>query len=219
LWDRDSGRQLACLRGHENSVNTVNWSRDGRLLASGSEDHTARLWDRDSGQELACLRGHEYWVTTLTWSPDGRVLASGSSDKTVRLWDRNSGQELACMRGHKGHVTTLSWSADGLMLRTGDYRGIVLFWHAQTGRCLRAEECEVLPSFFSSPSGTIRYYADNRDGETEFRRASSETPLAWFPMGLNCDTADGLTWAASASSDMYLLRLEGVVEEAGNYPP
>ncbi len=112
LWERDSGRELACLRGHEDAVNTLSWSGDGRVLASGSYDHKVRLWDRDSGRELACLRGHRDGVTTLSWSGDGRVLASGSYDRTVRLWDPDSGRELACLRGHlyDRPVNTLSWS-------------------------------------------------------------------------------------------------------------
>ncbi len=189
MWDRDSGRELACLRGHEGDVNTLSWSGDGRIVASGSNDGTVRLWDRDSGRELACFRGHEGTVNTLSWSRDWRVLASGSWDQTIRLWDRDSGRELACLRGHEGWVNTLSWSGDGQFLRSEDTRGNVFFWHAPTGSRLTAEECDRLAFSFSSTSFEIHYFSSSGDGETVFERAGSETPLAWFPVGLYLESA------------------------------
>src|SRR5262249_10775528 len=90
------------VRGHENYVESVSFSPDGRRLDSASYDHRVRLWDGERGQELACLRGHEGEVKDVSYSPDGRRLASASDDKTVRLWDAASGRELACLRGHEG---------------------------------------------------------------------------------------------------------------------
>ena len=84
----------------------LSWSPDGRVLASGSQDHTVRLWQGDTGRELARLMGHQSWVDVLSWSPDGRILASGSRDKTVRLWDPDGARELA--RLFKGVKVRLS---------------------------------------------------------------------------------------------------------------
>src|SRR5438128_2612877 len=74
-------------------------SADGRLLASGSLDGTARLWEAPSGRLLATLQGHAGAVWGVALSGDGRLLASGSTDGTARLWEAPSGQLLASLEG------------------------------------------------------------------------------------------------------------------------
>lgn len=45
------GRLVMTLKGHEGGVTSVDYSADGLLLASGSEDGTVRVWDTRSGEE------------------------------------------------------------------------------------------------------------------------------------------------------------------------
>ena len=67
-------------------VDSVCFSPDGRMVASGSDDSTVRLWDAETGACVRTLEGHSNVVFSVCFSPDGRRLASSSSDRTVRVW-------------------------------------------------------------------------------------------------------------------------------------
>ncbi len=47
LWDVETGKDLGILSGHTEPVETLVFSHDGKILASGSEDGTVLLWDWD----------------------------------------------------------------------------------------------------------------------------------------------------------------------------
>jgi WD40 repeat protein len=75
------------LRGHEDWVGSVVFSKDGRTLATGSWDGTMRLWDLERlGAAPIVLRAHEDRVNALALDPDGRSLVTGSRDATARVW-------------------------------------------------------------------------------------------------------------------------------------
>ena len=75
------------LSGHTEAIWGVAFSPDGRLLATTSDDNTARLWGPAAGQHLRTLTGHTSGVWGAAFSPDGLLLATTSDDTTARLWN------------------------------------------------------------------------------------------------------------------------------------
>ncbi|KAG1654781.1 hypothetical protein FOA52_008966 [Chlamydomonas sp. UWO 241] len=92
---------------------------DPDLLASASDDTTARVWkvDQESGRvsQVACCFGHTSEVLRLAWSQDGRLLASGSADGTVRVWEpqRAGSPQVALLDDHPEEVYYCDFLRDG----------------------------------------------------------------------------------------------------------
>lgn len=81
---------------HTDIVNAVEFSADGKLLATAGIDKLIRLWDPESGRLIKTLTGASWHgISSLAISPDGKLLASGGSGEeeggTVRIWDLESG--------------------------------------------------------------------------------------------------------------------------------
>ena len=98
-------RLLRRLKEHIGPVNTVAWSPNGSILASGGDDGTVRLWNPETGVNFAVLRGHTARLTSVKFSPDGITLATSSNrDGTVRIWDVNTRRLLRTLNSGGGSM-------------------------------------------------------------------------------------------------------------------
>ena len=78
------------MTGHTSPIDSLAFSRDGRVVASGSADQTVRLWgvsNTASPQRLGPpLSGHTAEVKSLVFSADGDTLVSQGADGAIRIW-------------------------------------------------------------------------------------------------------------------------------------
>ena len=80
------------MQGHTSWISPVAFNSSGRILASGSRDHTVRLWDVQTGQQLFVFHGHTSLIRSVAFSRDGLPWPVGVR-MTVRLWDVHTGRQ------------------------------------------------------------------------------------------------------------------------------
>ncbi len=116
------------------SVNSVSFSSNGRILASGASDNIIYLWDVETGKEKSRLSGHTDFVRSVEFSPDGKTLASGSNDNTIRLWNVETGKLNFLLSGHKLMVYSVGFSPDGKTLASGSDDTTIRLWDVANGK-------------------------------------------------------------------------------------
>jgi WD40 repeat protein len=131
VCDAVNGGLIFTLLGHQDAVNCVTFSPDGKRLASASRDRTVKVWDLESGQEIFNLTGHAFAVYSVVFSPDGKRLASASADRMVKLWDTESGEETLNLMGHTDGIPCVAFSPDGMRLASAGYDRTLRLWDAR----------------------------------------------------------------------------------------
>ena len=109
---------LYVLRGHSDTVTSLNWSTSGLQLVSGSRDGTARIWLASDQASSVTYEGHSAAILAVAWNPGGTLLASGGEDKTVQLWNME-GALLHNFPDWGAPVSSLAWKNDGKGLFAG----------------------------------------------------------------------------------------------------
>lgn len=137
LWDAASGDRLnIILAGHDDLIESVQFSPDGRWIATASRDNTARLWNSESGEMLEEYK-HDSWVLGVAFSPDGSTLATASLDKTAILWDITSGA-WKLLDKRTTRINAVAFSPDGTQIATAGGEGdeTIKVWDASTRKLL-----------------------------------------------------------------------------------
>jgi len=134
-YDTDTMSSVRTEIAHEKDVNCVCVAPDDQLLATGSQDKTAKLWDRRDLSLVATLRGHKRGIWCAQFSPADRLLATGSADAVIKLW---SLAEFTCIKQLEGHdcsVLGLDWMTDNQIVSSAT-DGLIKVWWVTRQECV-----------------------------------------------------------------------------------
>ena len=186
---------VTTLEGHESWVFSVDFSPDGTLLASVSEN--VKLWDLHTGQSttFSLVDGSQALRGSVDFSPDGRMLAALSADG-VTLLEVATGNATTLATGHTHGPLALALSPDGTRLAsTKNLRGIndVHLWDLGTGRVIAT---------LQGHTGRLNSVAFSPDGATLASGASDRTIKLWdVATGARVATLEetGSTWVRAVA--------------------
>ena len=100
--------QAVCLEGHQQNVQSANFSPDGQCIITASEDNTVRLWSL-AGTPMQLIEHQQavssdsfyieqqQGVFSASFSPDGQLILTTSQHGTVQVWNL-AGQPVTKVR-------------------------------------------------------------------------------------------------------------------------
>ncbi|MDQ5824264.1 MAG: WD40 repeat domain-containing protein [Chloroflexota bacterium] len=152
----------ATLTGHYATITKLDWSADGKYLASASLDNRIRIWDMATGRITHSLK-LQGLATGVSWSPDGtQVAAIGRNAQVLSL---ASGRMAIPLQYAAIPNNDIDWSPDGAKI-AGASGETIFIWNGQT--------LHPLPElFFVGHKGEVNSVAWTADG-TRLASASDE---------------------------------------------
>ena len=137
LWDISTGKPRAVLRGFGRYVEGLSFSRDGSLLAAGTDAGGIQIWDVRRLTKLVSLNIDGGDVSDPAFSPDGRLVAVGIyGTGTVWLIDVSSGKIIDSQRVSGLGCGSVAFSPDGRFLITPSTGGLIK-WPYDRGGTIR----------------------------------------------------------------------------------
>lgn len=147
MWDVNNRSRIgAPFTGHEGPITGIAFSRDGKLLASGSKDKAIILWDAVAHKQIRKLTTHELLgegreVESVAFSPHDEILAVGLDNGKIILLNAATLERIGTpLEGLSGQVTNLAFSHDGKMLASvinkkandpAGTTGIIMLWNVE----------------------------------------------------------------------------------------
>ncbi len=156
LYDA-AGKLQQRWNAHAVSVNSVAYSPNGQLLASGGNDALVKVWSiANPGVNPVVFAGHSGPVSGVAFRKDNQHVASASADQLVKLWkvEGNAGKEIQTFRGHTDWVTSVAFSKEGFHLVSSGVDRQAKLWEITSREApLLAEHTASVETVAVSPDG------------------------------------------------------------------
>jgi WD40 repeat protein len=120
------------LHGHEGTVLSMVFSRDGTKVVTTCADGKLRVYSAGDWKLIETLTGHHGPVHRAEFSPNGRWIASAGEDNTVRVWSTEDGTLLQTLQESQEPVLGVAFSPDSRFIAAST-ESLVLTWQRQGG--------------------------------------------------------------------------------------
>jgi WD40 repeat protein/serine/threonine protein kinase len=156
VWEWESDKPPLLLGSHAAPITGLDWSPDGKWIASGGFDLVVKVWDVKSTRLLQTLRGHGDAIYSVAFNHDGSRLVSASNDASAKVWDPLTGELVLTLRGHGTALNGVAFSPDDRRLVTTSQDGTLKIWSSEAKQ-------ESLPvRVHQGPVTSVEFHPDGR---------------------------------------------------------
>jgi len=157
LWDVESWKEIAVLRGHLQEVRALAFSPDGKTLASGSKDETIKLWSVAPRAEEQTDFKFQNVVEKLV-APDGSVLLTWHDGNTITFWNTADMEKIGHYPMPSTNFTSWALAPGGTLLGIGELDGQIKLWSRASQNLLakfHAHDGEIDGLIFSADGSVL----------------------------------------------------------------
>lgn len=134
LFDVATGQLVRAIAdAHDDTIYSVQFSPDGKRVASASADKFVKIFDVATGQMIRRLEGHTNYVLGVAWQSDGSRLASCGADRAVKIWNPDTGDQERTIEGFGKPVTVVWFIGDSDNVVSGCGDGTIRMHNAGNG--------------------------------------------------------------------------------------
>ncbi|XP_031624516.1 transducin beta-like protein 3 [Contarinia nasturtii] len=141
--DSNETINLNCIAteiAHKEDVNCITISPNDKMIATTSQDKTAKLWSLNNLSLLGVLRGHRRGIWCARFSPVDQVLMTTSGDCTIKLWSLTDMSCLKSFEGHDSSVMRAEFLSQGMQILSAGSDGLIKLWNIKSSECISTLE-------------------------------------------------------------------------------
>ncbi|SVC57430.1 uncharacterized protein METZ01_LOCUS310284, partial [marine metagenome] len=110
IWNIADGKLAKNFaEAHSDSVLGLEFSKDGKYIASASADKFVKVTDIATGKVVHSFEGHTHHALGVSWLPHGRQLVSVGADKSIRHWNFELGERIRQRTNIGKEVTSIHY--------------------------------------------------------------------------------------------------------------